>query len=719
MKFISVSLRNFLSYGNNFTTVNLDFTEPTLILGKNLDSSVDGAVDSNGSGKTTILHAITYALYDNTIEDIEKNNLINNINKKNMEVELTFDKDGVIYKIIRFRKNSARGGDGVLFMIEKDGQFKDITKSSVSETNNFITSIIGIPFEVFTRIVAISATHEPFLSLPASHTSKANQRDFLENLFGYTEISQKAELLKEKIKTTNSDLNLHLGILEEIKQAEERYQYQINSLKEKKISWDSSQSQKIIQIKQFIESHDINYYNDLLASVEELALIQRERDRISDQIESNKKKELEIKNNNIKYYKWISDNEQKVKDIQDYLQSVDEELIISKIEVCELLEKYKKESSELEILLTKLNSENKTLSETIKQTEKEISHLVESKCPYCLQKYESASLKVDELELKIVEYKSSLTENNKNIIEIQNKLKKITNKVTTLKEHVGADNIVTLNKKLNEIKNKKEQLESIKSAENPYSLLNESSIDNTELSIKLDESIAKIAELQRRLNGNNRQSLNSIILQINTSINELNSLVNAENPYQQAIQELEQNPPKKCDYSKIEELRSEIEHQNFLYKLLTKKDSFIRKNLLNKNIPLLNNRLQMYLKKMGLPHQVQFTDNMTAEIKQFGTSINYGNLSAGQKARINLALSFAFRDVLQARHGKISFCILDECLDVGLGSLGVLQAVKMIKSVAVENKLSMLVISHRDEVTNMFSKTINVELKNGFSTLTQ
>ena len=152
-------------------------------------------------------------------------------------------------------------------------------------------------------------------------------------------------------------------------------------------------------------------------------------------------------------------------------------------------------------------------------------------------------------------------------------------------------------------------------------------------------------------------------------------------------------------------------------KLLTKKDSFIRKALLNKSIPLLNTRLRNNLDKVGLPHRATFTEEMEVSISQFGADYEYGNFSAGQKARVNLCLAFAFRDVLQSRFGKINLCILDECLDTGLGNVGVTQATKMIKSIAQDNHLSMFVISHRDEVLNMFDKRIEIELRNGFSNI--
>ena len=82
LKFLKLEIQNFQSYGNNVNTINLDFGSPTLVLGRNLDAIVDGQVDSNGAGKTAILNSLAFALYDKTISDIDKGDLINNINKK-------------------------------------------------------------------------------------------------------------------------------------------------------------------------------------------------------------------------------------------------------------------------------------------------------------------------------------------------------------------------------------------------------------------------------------------------------------------------------------------------------------------------------------------------------------------------------------------------------------------------------------------------------------
>lgn len=118
-----------------------------------------------------------------------------------------------------------------------------------------------------------------------------------------------------------------------------------------------------------------------------------------------------------------------------------------------------------------------------------------------------------------------------------------------------------------------------------------------------------------------------------------------------------------------------------------------------------------------LPHKVTFTENMTATITQFNEEMDYGQFSAGQQARVNFALSFAFRDVLQKRHGKVNICILDEVLDTSLGNVGVSMATKMIKEVAKNDHLSMYVISHKDEIVQSFDKVLELEFRNGFTSV--
>jgi len=127
--------------------------------------------------------------------------------------------------------------------------------------------------------------------------------------------------------------------------------------------------------------------------------------------------------------------------------------------------------------------------------------------------------------------------------------------------------------------------------------------------------------------------------------------------------------------------------------------------------------LQKYLSDLDLPHQVEFTHEMTASISRFGHPMDFGNLSNGQRARVNLALSFAFRDVLQSMHEFVNICMLDEVLDVGLDAVGVQAAARMLKRKARDEKLALYIISHRDEIDSAFDRKMIVQMEGGFSSI--
>lgn len=222
-------------------------------------------------------------------------------------------------------------------------------------------------------------------------------------------------------------------------------------------------------------------------------------------------------------------------------------------------------------------------------------------------------------------------------------------------------------------------------------------------------------DIKDKITVDNLQELLQIRNESATMRTKIDELTNALNPYLEPLEELQTIKLDKINYDEINAMNKDIEHQRFLLKLLTKKDSFVRKALLNKNIPYLNSRLQHYLAILGLPHKVEFTFEMTASISQFGRTLDFGNLSAGQRARVNLALSFAFRDVLQNLHTKINICMLDEVLDHGLDTVGVHAAARLLKRKARDEQLSLYIISHRDEIDGAFDNTITVQLSKGFS----
>jgi len=170
--------------------------------------------------------------------------------------------------------------------------------------------------------------------------------------------------------------------------------------------------------------------------------------------------------------------------------------------------------------------------------------------------------------------------------------------------------------------------------------------EEAESLVEVDEVVAaleeEISQCEKAITISSIDELYQIknkIVQLKEKITEMESSVN---PYLEPLKELQDVELEPIDMDIINELDNLLKHQNYLVKLLTKKDSFIRKNLLNKNLSFLNHRLKEYLIALGLPHKVEFTHEMTAHISQFGRELDFGNLSSGQKARVNLALSFSF-----------------------------------------------------------------------------
>ena len=97
-----ITIKNFMSVGNVTQAVRFNDNGLTLVLGNNVDLGGDGS--RNGTGKTTIINALSYAMYGNALTNIRKDNLINKINGKGMLVTLDFEKDGIQYRIERGRK---------------------------------------------------------------------------------------------------------------------------------------------------------------------------------------------------------------------------------------------------------------------------------------------------------------------------------------------------------------------------------------------------------------------------------------------------------------------------------------------------------------------------------------------------------------------------------------------------------------------------------------
>jgi DNA repair exonuclease SbcCD ATPase subunit len=148
---------------------------------------------------------------------------------------------------------------------------------------------------------------------------------------------------------------------------------------------------------------------------------------------------------------------------------------------------------------------------------------------------------------------------------------------------------------------------------------------------------------------------------------------------------------------------------------LTSKDSFVRKKIIDQNLSYLNARLTHYLDRIGLPHTVKFQNDLTVSIEELGRELDFDNLSRGERNRLILSMSWAFRDVWESLYSPINLLFIDELIDSGLDTAGMESSLAILKQMSRERHKSIWLVSHRDELAGRVENIMQVVKENGFT----
>ena len=186
-------------------------------------------------------------------------------------------------------------------------------------------------------------------------------------------------------------------------------------------------------------------------------------------------------------------------------------------------------------------------------------------------------------------------------------------------------------------------------------------------------------------------------------------------PYEEQIADMQGQALQVVSYDTLNELTRVQDHQDFLLKLLTSKDSFVRKKIIDQNLSYLNARLTHYLDRIGLPHTVKFQNDLTVSIEELGRELDFDNLSRGERNRLILSMSWAFRDVWESLYSPINLLFIDELIDNGLDTQGVENALALLKKMSRERHKSIWLVSHRDELAGRVENILKVIKENGFT----
>ena len=578
LKIKNVTLKNFLSIGAVTQVVSIDNNVLTLILGENLDLGGGTAGSRNGVGKSSLLNAITYALYGSPLTKIKQDNLINHANAKGMMVTLDFDVGENSYRIERGRKPNI-----FKFFINNEEAKDDESQGENRNTQAQINTIVGMSIDMFRHVVALNTYTEPFLSMGASP-----QREIIEQLLGITKLSEKSTSLKEEIKNTKAAITIEETKIAAIEHSNKAIQDTIASLKLKQKHWLLKKDQDIERLSQSILD----------------------------------------------------------------LQDID---IDSEIANHHALEEYTQRKSRIDAINKDIATQARqeaTIVASIAQIGDQLTKTLDKKCHACGQ----------DLHSELHEKQLAQLENQLEIKSLD--VGKLRASLDSLKANLAA--IPALNTKPSTY----------------YRTLTEAL--------------------------NHKNSLDNLMNQLETKSEETDM-------YADQISELESNAVQIINMDVLNELHKLKEHQDFLLKLLTNKDSFIRKKIIDQNLNYLNSRLAHYLTQIGLPHSVKFQSDLSVEIKTLGMDLDFDNLSRGERNRLILSLSWAFRDVWENLYQSINFLAIDELIDSGLDQLGSEQTLAILKKMARERNKSIWLISHKDEIAQRVDDVLLAVKEGGFT----
>jgi hypothetical protein len=319
---------------------------------------------------------------------------------------------------------------------------------------------------------------------------------------------------------------------------------------------------------------------------------------------------------------------------------------------------------------------------------------------------------------------------------------------TTLKEQQQAKNIaeqelnrtkISLDRSLEKIDELRSNLASAEAGvcpacEQPTSHLDTHEEYTQDLKIKIDTEQTYYDDLFQRVNGleesltdfgdmpevpvtsySNIEDALQHKHNVETMMSQLEEKAQDENPYLEQIDSLTRTGIQEISFETMNELTHLQEHQEFLYKLLTSKDSFIRKKIIDQNIAYLNHRLAFYLEKLGLPHDVKFSSDLSVEITEYGRDLDFDNLSRGERNRLILGLSWAFRDMYESLNRPMNLLCIDELVDSGMDTMGVENALAVLKKMHREQGKNIMLISHKEELVGRVNNVLTVVKEGGFT----
>lgn len=749
IKFKQISVSNFMSFGKKPTVIPLDREGVTLIIGNNEDVGTSGE-SRNGTGKSTVLQAVVFALYGKGLDKLKTDEFINVRNGNKLEVILVLEKDGKKVEIIRKRKPNS-------LSLVVDGE--DVTLDSMRNTEMAIEKLIGITYEVFLTVFLMTPHRDSFMAM-----SGPDQRAMIESMLSLDVLTERAEAIKAIRRDEEVELKLLGRDLENAESVNTRAQAAVRRLGESQKTFEDDRARTIGRYQNDLEGLSDVPEVELRGELERIEEVERKNEIFVKKIREleNAKHQFEVEiptvrglireksvlGEQIEATKRARDSfgieeRNTIKKIEERLEGADVDSIQNRLETAEVMIELDKTKHELESLREiSLRNVEKTQVE-IKDMERDLEVLRSGKCYTCKQAHvgEDARENIDELLGRIdVLLDEAKTEHDR-VTELDGRINELLELREATFEEWGSLSVEDERNKLTQIERdiaEKTRLEMYLKT-NPHDQILGDLVNKFEGGDSLDVLVSLLEECEENVsniekeiqeirgevqtvrspllaewNINNSSDVDVLTTRKDSLISAMNEEKERVNPY---VSELEEAKKGFVDVSeitdKIAAVEERITHCGYLVRLLTDSKSFVRKSIVDMYIPLVNKKILEYTEKLGLLHVATINSDLSTNIEYMQKPVSYYNLSQGERLRLNLSTNLAFRDLLGLMGTGSNLLAIDEFFDGGCDHAFIYPAYGLIRQKAD----AVMLISHRSEFVDVVDHVMTVTKRGGFSSI--
>lgn len=677
-----LTIQNFLS----IRSITLDLNDRGLVLikGKNMDNE---AIDNNGSGKSSLIEALVYALYGRTIRGLKGDAVVHNIPKKNMKIWLDLtDDNGDTYRIARYRKHSTNKNKSFLY---KNG--KDITPKSEADFNEYVADLLQADYLTFTSSLLYTAESFKFTS-----ATDSEMKSTFDKMLGLDVFSKCLEITKNRLKEVEGDLSTTEWKIDDRKKKIDSLAEQILEAEELVQEYEDKQKEKSESLKKQLEDLEeelTEKQGDLLDLNGELEKAEENKDKAEKQLASKRKKLKEV--DELKSV--IQDTKSEIAEHERAIKTEERAVEDSK--------------SDIESFQNRIEKCDKKIRE-LYQKKSELDEDIGLPCPTCGQPMTEESIE------------PARKEYDEQIQSQEDDKKKYQGKIANLEKEIEQHNEVIDEHEL--------KIPSLQADVEYYETLIKKSKKLIDEKAECEEKVQEFTKKYYKAESDVKVKA-SEIKQTEKSIEQtkkdINKLSEEENPYFKMIDKYKEEQSK-CteEISELEEgIQDKLDEKQCLqFWQQAYSNQGIKSLILDDITPFLNRRVNKYLNKLAAGHiEVKFNTQTTlksGEVREkFSIEINnqdggseYIANSAGEKKRVDLAINLALSDLVLARSNKsLNLAFYDEVFD-SLDQSGVEAVVELFNDLAKERS-SIFVISHNPHLQSTFSNVITVIKKDGFS----